>query len=48
MAWLPLLLGDICIVIVCEPFCDVMKFEITLIPLIKPLFLYEQKVKTKI
>ena len=37
-----------CIVIVCEPGCDVRNFEINLIFLIKPFFLHDQNVKTKI
>ena len=50
IVWLPLIrdiLGNICIVIICEPCWDVMKFEANLIFLIKPFFLYDQKVKTK-
>ena len=42
------ILDNICIVIVFQPGCDVMKFEMNLIFLIKPLILYDQKVKTKI
>ena len=48
---LPLLreiLGNMCIVIVCEPGCDVVNFEVTLTFLIKQIFLRDQKVKTKI
>ena len=50
IVWLPLLreiLGNMCIVIVCLPGCDAMKFEVNLIFLIKPFFLHEQKVMTK-
>ena len=36
------------IVIIYHPGCDVIYFEINLIFLIKPFFLREQKVKTKI
>ena len=36
-----------CIAIVSEPGCDVMSFKINLIFLIKPFFLYDQKVVTK-
>ena len=35
------------IAIVCEPDCDVMKFEVNLIFLIEPFFLNDQKVVTK-
>ena len=45
IAWLPLLLeilGNMCIAIV-YPGCDVMDFEINLIFLIEPFFLYDQK-----
>ena len=50
MVWLSLLceiLGNVCIVIVCWPGCDVLNFEINLICLIKPFFLHDQKLKTK-
>ena len=50
IAWLPLLLeilSNICIAIVCYPGCDVMDFEISLIFLIEPFFLHDQKVMTK-
>ena len=40
--------GEIYIVILCSPGCDVTSFEINLLFLIKPFFLYDQKVKTKI
>ena len=49
--WLPLLrkiLGNMCIVIVCWPGCDVRNFKINLIFLIKPFFLHDPNVKTKI
>ena len=51
LVWLPLIweiLSNTCIVIVCQPNCDVMNFKINLIFLIKPFFLHDQKVKTKI
>ena len=51
IVWLPLLrgvLGNMCIVTVCEPGCDVINFEINLIFLLMPFFLHDQKVKTKI
>ena len=51
IAWLPFLceiLGNTCIAIVYEPGPDVINFEINLIFLIKPIFLNDQKVKTKI
>ena len=41
---LPLLreiLGNMCIVIVCQPGCDVINFKIDLIFLIEPLFLHD-------
>ena len=41
------MLGNMRIMIVCQPVCDLMNFEINLIFLIKPFFLYDQKVKTK-
>ena len=49
--WLPLLheiLGNMYIVIVCWPVRDVINFEISIFFLIKPFFLLEQKVETKI
>ena len=46
-AWL-FLLGNMRIVIVCQPYCDVIYFEINPIFLIMPLFLHDQEVKTKI
>ena len=48
--WLPLLLrilGNIFIVIVCYPGCDVMDFEINLIFLIELFSLHDQNVITK-
>ena len=45
---LPKILGNMSIVIVCLPGCDVMNFEINLIFLIKTFFLYDQKVESKI
>ena len=50
IVWLPLirgLLGNMCIVIVCQPGFDVINFETNLIFLIRPFFLHDQKVKTK-
>ena len=50
MSGLPLLreiLGNIHIVILCKPDCDVVNFEINLIFLIKLFFLHDKKVKTK-
>ena len=47
--WLPLLhdiVGNMCIVIDCEPDCDVINFKMNLIFLIDPFFLHGQKVKT--
>ena len=41
------ILGNICIVIVYQPGCDVINFEINLIFLIKLCFLHDQNVKTK-
>ena len=49
--WLPLIreiLSNMCVVIRCEPGCDVINFEINFIFLVKPFFLHTQKVKTKI
>ena len=48
---LPLLLeilGNICITIICYPCCDVIKFEINLIFLIKPLFYMTKKSRQKL
>ena len=42
------ILGNIYFAIVFQPACDVITFKISLIFLIKPFFLHEQKVKTKI
>ena len=42
------ILGNMCNVIVCWPSCRVTNFKINLILLIKPFFLYDQKVKAKI
>ena len=42
------ILGNMCNAIVCWPSCRVANFKINLILLIKPFFLYDQKVKTKI
>ena len=50
IGWLALLLeilGNMCIAIVYYPGYDVMDFEINLIFLIEPFFLYDQKVMTK-
>ena len=50
IVWLPLLreiLGNMCIVIVYQPGCEVMHFEVNLIFLIKSFFLHDQKVITK-
>ena len=41
------ILGNMCIALVCKPGCDVMNFEVNLIFLIKPFFLYVQNVATK-
>ena len=41
------ILNNMCVVILCEPGCVVINFEINLIFLIKPFFLHSQKVKTK-
>ena len=46
MVWLPLLcemLGNMFIVIVLEPDCDAMNFEVALIFLINPFFLMTKK-----
>ena len=51
IVWLPLLretLANICIIITCWPVCGVMNFEINLIFLIKPFFLHDQRIKTKL
>ena len=48
---LPLLcevLGNMCIAIVCKPGCDDMNFEVNLNFLIKPFFLHERKLVSKI
>ena len=37
-----------CIVILCQPGCDVINFAINLIFLTESFFLHDQKVKTKI
>ena len=42
------ILENMCIGIVCYPGCDVMDFEISLIILIEPFFLDDQRVITKI
>ena len=42
------ILGNVCIVIVCHPGCDVMDFEINHIFLIEPFFLLDQKVIRKL
>ena len=42
------ILANMCIAVVCFPGCDVINFEIKLIFLIKPSFLHDQEVKTKI
>ena len=50
IVWLSLhcaILGNIHIIIVCKPGCDVMNFEVNLIFLIKSFFLHDQKVVTK-
>ena len=50
MVWLPLLcemLRNMCIAIVYKTGCDVMNFEVSLIFLIKPFFLHDQKVEKK-
>ena len=41
------ILGRMCIVLVCWPDCDVMKFEVNIIFLVKPFFQQSQKVVTK-
>ena len=41
------LLGNMCIAVVCLPDCTAMDFEINLIFLIEPLFLQDQNVTTK-
>ena len=51
VARLPLLcviFDNMCIAVVCKPGCEVMNFEVKLIFLIKPYFLYDQKVVTKV
>ena len=42
------ILGYMCVAIIYLPVCDVMKFEINLVFLIKLLFSQDQKVKTNI
>ena len=42
------LLQYMCIVSVCWPGCDIIDFEIRLLFIIKPFFLHDQNVKTKI
>ena len=51
IAWLPFLreiLGNMCIVIVCKPGCDVIHFEISLIFLIKPLLYMNKESRQKL
>ena len=46
MVWLPLLretLGNMCILVICLPDCDVKNFEINFFFLIKPFFQHDQK-----
>ena len=48
IAWLPLLLRilvNLCVVIVCFPGCDVINFEINLIPLIKLFWYIAEKLR---
>ena len=48
--WMPLIreiLINMCVVILCQPGCDVINFELNLIFLIKLFFLHVQKIKTK-
>ena len=40
--------GYMCVTIVCKPCSNVMNFEVELIFLIKPLFLHDQNVVTKL
>ena len=50
IVWLSLhreILGNLCIVIVCWPGCDVISLEIHLIFPIKPFFPHDQKIKIK-
>ena len=50
IVWLPLIrgmLGKICVIIVYQPGCEVIIFEINLIFLIRSFFLHDQKFKTK-
>ena len=50
IAWLPLfpeIYGNICIVIVSFPGCEVINFGIDLVFLIKPLFYMKEKSKKK-
>ena len=49
--WLPILLktlGNICITIVCWPGCDIIKFEVNLIILIKPFWYMTEKSRQKL
>ena len=51
VVWLPLLLqilGNMCIATVCCPGCDVIKFEINLVVLIKPLCYMAKKSRQKL
>ena len=51
IAWLPLLLeisSNICIKIICQPGCDVIKFELSLIFLIKPICYMTKKSRQKL
>ena len=48
LALLPEMLGNMCIVIVCLPGCDVINFEISLIFQIKRIFLHGQKAKINV
>ena len=51
IVWLPLrleILGNMCIKIICEPGCDVIKFEINLIFLIKPFCYIAKKSRRKL
>ena len=44
LLFLPEILGNMCIAIVCKPGCEVMNLEINLIFQIKAFFLHDQKV----
>ena len=51
IVWFPFvrkILGNLCIVIVCYPGCDVIDFATNLKNLVKPLVLDDQKVKIKV